>query len=334
MKANIATLGRTYQIINLQQTRLQRNDHWSLEEESLMPGWGRYRSNCHHNRAAGVLTMLSPRVMATYSIQKVTAIEDHEDLKGRALQLHLIPKDKTSQAPNEARLLNLYLPAEGNKARAEFIQVLLDTLDPSGFQVVAGDFNFVTDKGPEPSSSDLVNKWSKDKNLTQQLRRLWEKLVAKLCLHEGPQTEDTYFHIVAGDPAASTTSKIDRIYTSHTQAELALLERVGHIAHIPFNLVGSYVKDDHGVMRKKGDCSDHAPVGALFIANAVKGKRKTRIQKWTIDHPLFEKHFAAHWHKAADHVSALEELHNFKDQVRASAKQVSNKFPSVVFELV
>ena len=326
MKKNVQHLAKTHGIIMIQQTRWKKKDQVSFKEINFLPKWGIFRSNCDLNHAAGVATLLSPEIMELYDVTQETVIEDYPELRGRALRLKLTPKDPDDPMLGEVSLLNLYLPPGTDQtSQALILGKLTEILDHSGFQLVAGDFNFVTEQGPGPSNSDQANRWTRGdySALSAELRRKWEQFASKFRLKEVHQTEDTYFHIVANDTGKSVTSKLDRIYTSHSQAELSLIEGCGHIAHVPNNLMGGYERQEGKIIRTKNhSSSDHAPVSAMFATIEVTNKRRARVPHYVMDHPMFDQHFADNWRPAASHVSAEAALLRFKAQVFKTATHV------------
>lgn len=157
---NIVALTNKYDIVNLQETNLNKNDKTYLK--SIIPKGSRFFLNNGWGHL-GVATIVSAKVLRAFS---VASIPFPSALGGRALALLFTPK--SGAAP--FTFVNLYLKSgTDQKARAEQLSLVRDSVPVTDFIFFAGDFNFVENKFEDTSSHSTYYDHSTD------FRKVWEK---------------------------------------------------------------------------------------------------------------------------------------------------------------
>jgi ribonuclease HI len=219
-------------------------------------------------------------------------------------------------------LTNLYLPAGGkHKEIADILNLVRDHIPVCDFNVAAGDFNFVLQVADHSPS----RKWVRSNyyDVTEDLQEAWDNFAAKLGLSEVAQDQHTYHDIHLADLSQTTTARLDRIYTSHCQADFAVYEACCHIADVPYSVFSKYHLDDGNVLKSSnGKSSDHAPVGVHFIPTENTGTRGPRIPRWVAERPEFSQAFYEGWKPAAAHLHPEQCLADLKDDMYAASKRV------------
>jgi ribonuclease HI len=334
IKANLLKLSKNYHIILLQETHLGRKQDYS-ELDKLLPGWKILYEN-DSTKHAGVATCLSPGIQERYVVSKVEGIAPEllqEAFRGRVLSINLSAKDDQAGLAS-ANFTNLYLPSGSkDKAKSLLLNAIREGVPVMDFNAVAGNFNFVLcDEDHSPS-----RKWKKVNyyDTSEELRTAWDDFANKLKLTEVPQNQHTHYQLVMDSLEASTTAKLDRIYTSHSQADYTLFEACGHLAEVPFSIFCKFSADQVGHLSPSGRAaSDHAPVGVFYAPKENTNRRDRRIPVWVVDHPGFERHFNDRWSPAAPHLGVEQGLERLKDHMYQAAgavlKELKGKARAVV----
>ena len=165
--------------------------------------------------------------------------------------------------------------------------------------------------------------------MSTRLSEDWSRFVNKFNLREVHQPTHTRFQINTA-LHTSTSSRLDRIYTSHPETDHALYNISAYIPDIPYSIINKYVNtmedgtsvNPHTPLNSKTNfyCSDHLPVGITFTTTSTH-PRKTRIPRWVANDPLFVPVFTALWphhHNAP----ALDVLSEFKATILTAAKEI------------
>ena len=125
--------------------------------------------------------------------------------------------------------------------------------------LAARDWNFTED--PEDGSHQLAGP----------TLNAWERLKAKHSIREVAQPTATYYG--AGD----VYSRIDRVYTSYTEADQALASLEAYVMPRPC------IRDKTTVVGHK----DHYPLSMVAHPNEPPSKRLFVVPAWLFDDPVF-----------------------------------------------
>jgi hypothetical protein len=88
-----------------------------------------------------------------------------------------------------------------------------------------GYFNFIEQLGDHTPESPALC-------LDNSTKRIWDRIVTKFSLAELSQPVHTYYHVT--DSLVTTrTSRIDRIYTSYSDADDSIVHPRAYIPHLP-----------------------------------------------------------------------------------------------------
>ena len=334
--ANVAKLAHDHRggVLMFQETKLQDGGVYA-ELKTLLPGWHiAVASNV--TGEGGVMTCVCPTLLKDYNVveTKLQPTEDGQGLpllpKGRVLNIMLTPIQREDEVllPSVS-ITNFYLPAGGKHKEIAIILNLVRELIPRGdCNVVAGDFNFVLQAADHSPSRKWVRSSYYD--ITEDLQLAWDSFAASLGLTEVAQDQHTYFDIKLDDPSRTSTARLDRIYTSHCQADFAVYEACCHIVDVPYSIFSKFQQDSSGGICKsqKVQSPDHAPVGVLFIPTETTAKRGTRIPRWVAERPEFSQAFNEGWKPPAMHLHPEQCLMDLKDAMYAASKTVLNAIKS------
>jgi ribonuclease HI len=283
-ESNILSLTNSNDFSFFQETRLGPVAKSYLKK--LLPGCGVYTSSLSF-KSCGVATVLSPSIVASFDVVTVAL---PPSLLGRALVLRLVPK--AGDGPSLV-LVNVYLQSGDNYGLKTDQIALLSRLVPSSpFMYLGGDFNFVENKARDTSSS------SDYYDPTVSFLDTWTDFKLKFGFKEVVQLSHTYFD-VGKDVTDCRSSRLDRLYISHSEADWAVVRPFAYISTIPHSVLGSVSRDDKGT-----DCavgvSDHLPVALRFAPQPlVEGRRDPSIPRWVAEHPDFKRYFDVRWSSRA-----------------------------------
>jgi exonuclease III/ribonuclease HI len=331
---NVDKLKQTYKdgVILLQEVRLARGEVDHGLRKLLGEHWGLYYENDTSDHA-GVITCISPTLMKQYKVEENThpfgeeLTADEERLfRGRVLNLTLEPIEREDGkfAPPSVSITNVYLPSGGKfNLIANMLDKMRDHLHKRDYNYCGGDFNFVLQV--EDHSPSKV--WTKQGyyDITDKLHKSWTNFAEELNLTEVVQSQHTHFSFRLDDQAHSSTAKLDRIYTSHSQAELAIYEAVGHIADVPYSVFSHLAVGDDGIVfvDHKTKRSDHAPVGAYFLPTKESAKRNACIPRWIAEHKDFKPKCLDAWQEPAAHVQPEQAWASYKQCMLETARAVA-----------
>ena len=230
----------------------------------------------HH---AGTMVLVSKKYARNFNIEELTL---PAPTTGRIQAIRFTSKAHPTIAKAGFDLVNVYLPA-GNKAKVRLdLLSTLPLLHTIGHIFLCGDFNF-TVEGQDTSNTDSSIKL----NITELDR--WEKLRDRLRLREVDQTTHTHFALME-DTSLSRSSRIDRIYTSHTDAELSVMTALAEVslAGAPSAAYAAKLNSllqDGPANGLKADfrrlhVSDHLPVTVRFFSLAPTTRRSFNAPTW------------------------------------------------------
>jgi ribonuclease HI len=314
-RANITKLTNTYDVVYLQETKLLPGASEALR--AAAPQHSIY-TNSKSSTSAGVAILLSPRVHNHYEI---THIPLPPELRGYALCLQLNPLssgeiDGDALAP--ILLLNLYLDSRSHTARAQQLRsILASALPTDGINFVAGDFNFVE----SPEDSTAVAHQSP---LPDGFKKVWEEFVTEFRLAAHQQPHLTY-HFNAQQIDDYRASNLDRIYSSLSELDYALLNPHAHIAGMPHSLLSG--SGDRARLSANSRCSDHLAVGLQHRPTpAANSRRRATIPRWLAEHPDFAPCFIAAWESGDADSDPFQELVRFKKVLFNTATLLKKRF--------
>ena len=343
IKANIKKLGHSYRggIIMLQELKLEGNGQqtqdgvdagYAAAFKHLLPGWKVFFS-LDTSMHAGVATCICPTLLRLYDAKATDNLIDGDaslDLRelsrGRVLNVTLQPKPVEEGAPPPTvSVTNLYLPSGGAHGLvADVLNAVRENLPARQYNVVSGDFNFVL-RAEDHSPS---KKWERRSyyDISEKLQEAWNAFAERFSLTEVAQDQHTHHRIHMNDLAGSSTAKLDRIYTSHSQADQTVFEACGHICDIPYSVFSKFQLGEDGVLEKsKVKSSDHAPVGVFFIPTERPPNKVNRIPAWIVDREEFGRAFYKDWGSVAGHVHPELGLDLLKDRMFKAARLVARE---------
>ena len=199
--------GRNTDFILLQETKLYKNEKEYLQD--AFPDARIFYNNHPDNsdgpstNRASTVTIVSESVCRHYT---PTRCELPKVNHGYSMCIDLKPKNASTHRPY--RVVNVYLDSGSESLRTSMVKSLGE-LDNRRQSFVAGDFNFTLTPKDSTTGRTCGNKLTKE----------WEKLSEHLRLKEARQQQHTFFRITCDKPSSS---RIDRIYHSLTEGEMAL----------------------------------------------------------------------------------------------------------------
>jgi exonuclease III len=222
MITDIEALTHKASIIFIQETRLNSTaTHTSLE--AAFPLWRIFYNNPTNNKG-GTLIMLSPHTRYNYNTYTVPI---SPDLQGQAQCLRLEGRTRNGNTPLPFRLLNVYLATGDDHHRRRAKQLkLLDGIPNDIHLITGGDYNFVEHE------EDATN-YSEYHTLKKGADAAWNKFIHKHSLWETHQTTHTNISPNTKDPGKSRTSRIDRFYITHNEADATQVTAQASLHPVP-----------------------------------------------------------------------------------------------------
>ena len=253
---HVSSLTKSYDIICLQETQTAPEECRALSTE-----FGQthliYYNNLEKGRA-GVITLVNRKFASGFNIVQIPL---DPCLAGRALILNFNSKHFPGIARASFSCTNLYL-SSGNHQALRMLQ--LDTLepllDPGKVIIIGGDFNMVDHFDDRSGSIDNILKghWLEK----------WKSFLNNLKLREVHQACHTHFALTS-EANKSNSARLDRIYTSLLDSEIASLEPQ---AQVHFSSGADALREfrrlelaSHPTRAFTAHIfSDHIPVGLFF----------------------------------------------------------------------
>ena len=244
-------------ILCIQETHLGANDKHTLGKE--FPNHKILYNNHGEGGRAGTLIVVNKKLLEIYDTIEAPPTKT---TKGHIQVVRFKPRRGHRRKRRSFNVVNCYV--SNGEERKEQIRSLL-RIHPGVINIVLGDFNFTEfrEDSPSPESKLILSGVTKDD---------WNKVKAHLGLREIAQPIHTHYFITQPFQDCRT-SRIDRIYISHTLAESSLTHPSTYIPEIPHNILGAYeiVSKAHNgsssdILTKRSDhhISDHIPVSLLF----------------------------------------------------------------------
>ena len=303
-------------ILCLQETKLGAFDSSALKAH--FPHHHIFYNN-HRLNHAGTMVMVSKGYGRNFHMKELT-LPSHT--KGRIQSIRFTSKAHPRIAKAGFDLSNVYLPA-GDKAKERLdLLTSLPSLCTPGHAFLCGDFNFTTE-GSDTSNNDASIKL----NINEFDR--WEKLCDQLHLREVAQETHTHFALM-DDTSLSRSSRIDRIYTSHTDAELSVLTATAEVnltgthTHAHAQKLNSLLEDDPTKSLKAAfrrlHVSDHLPVTVRFFSLSPSMRRSFNAPAWLGKKDSIAQATKDGWigYKSGGNTSPFTALANWKAAVKAA----------------
>ena len=300
MLANIRKLTLNNDIILLQETHLNPRDDAALKFS--FPDWGFHYSNHPSGGKAGVLTMVSRRILNDYTIQQRSVTPS---LDGHLLIIDLVHSEGKT---DPFTVVNCYLPQD-TLGKVHLLKTIKDLPFPKDVFLM-GDFNFVE---YQDDDSDPTNY-----KLPASLQREWELLVNKLDLSEIWQQAHTFLRRVQGK---LVSSRLDRCYISRRYVDLALSPPSSFLPQVPFSILGRFQSEDSGTFLSS---SDHSPLSIVFPPSS-NPYPNTSLPRWVFETAEFKVRFQEELRdqnvtSISDPFAALAALKDIASQVAISVR--------------
>ena len=288
--------GKNTDFILLQETKLYKNEKEYLQD--AFPGAQIFYNNHPDNsdgpstNRASTATIVSERVRRHYTATQCKLSRINQ---GYSMCIDLKPKNASTHRPY--RVVNVYLDSGSEQVRSRMVKSL-GVLDNRRQSFVAGDFNFTL----TPKDSTTGRKCG------GELFKEWGKLSEHLQLKEVQQEEHTFFRIARDKP---TSSRIDRIYHSLTEGEMALTGIACTIRERP-----------QWGRRRTGPPQDHLPVKLQFITDDGPKKRAyPHIPRHITSDPNFRSLFLQSWfHETVPSEDPMKKWKQLNNTIHKAAK--------------
>ena len=293
--ANVRFLAETHDSVFMQETHLGPRAFDYIK--TILPvGFRCFSSNLTF-KSSGVSIILSPDLLSRYTPHRITL---PPELKGKAIALELTPMGDG----HTITLVNVYLQTGDNFAlKQSQIQHLRAAIPAADFMILGGDFNFVEDRSRDTSSA------SRYYVPTDDFVRAWSGFKDHFSLKEVCQLTHTYFDLNSTMPRSS---RLDRIYISHSEADWAVTAPYAYIPCMPHTIL--HTTTSPCKTKSDGDkllgVSDHLPVTLAFRPHQdPEETRGPSIPRWVADDPEFQKFFELRWESLAIHLNADRPFH-------------------------
>jgi ribonuclease HI/exonuclease III len=317
----ITTLLSTNHILMIQETHLATNDERSLAKD--FPDHTILYNNGSLGRA-GTIIMLHNTLKQTYHIRPRKL--DHP-AAGRVQVVRLYPKlTREGDAPRNHKsypiqLINFYLPAHSHNEKRAPLQALLQLKRHKQMYTVAmGDFNFVEHPGDHTPLSRTVL-------LDHTTERYWSRVLRRFKLSELAQPIHTYYHITSS-LESSRSSRIDRIYTSYSQADTCVVHPCAYVPHLQhskiddFNKLSASTGPSARRVRATTFSTDHLPIAIRFAPpNNNRPPYRAYAPKWLAARPTARPDIIGRWQRDHQDGCPYKDLFRWKLSVHSFVKQ-------------
>ena len=177
-----------------------------------------------------------------------------DSLRGYALCIVFEAKDGTHSFTS----LNVYLSSGGFAVRTKQIRTLHATVPVSPHLTMGGDFNFVEDKYRDTSTHTTHY------DSTGSFTKCWASFKDRYNLKEVRQETHTFISGSA-NPEVAVTSRLDRHYISHCEADWATVKPFAYIPTIPHTILHSQNQGVEGSKPKRASAhSDPLPISLRY----------------------------------------------------------------------
>jgi exonuclease III len=325
MISNLRALMKTTDIICGQETHLLPGEKRVLT--GLFPNWVilyNNHPNPNHSKTliAGTIILISPKYHRHYYINH---LDIGYDTRGYIQVAQLQPKIENNNL-SAFQIINLYLPAINHTTKIPHIKATLQ-LTNKIHTFALGDFNFV--EQPEDASHPRSE-------IPEGLNKVWITFIDHFKLRENHQPLHTRTQI-STDPSLSNTARLDRIYSSYSEADLTIITPFATLPHIPHNKLTNTARqraNNSYYNRMYLTAPDHHPVLLSFINNNhTKTQLNFRIPLWIASHNDFHQHVITHYRPNPNipNPTPHENINQLKRQFIISAKTLLRRPPNHIF---
>ena len=258
---NLHTIAKASDVVMTQETKTESNS--IIYNYLLQPHWESFKNpNPDSNISGGTDMFVYKKFLDNFTTS-------HEIIVPGFLQaLHFYPKGRESLFLAAFTIVNVYLPSGNDDItqakRASVLSELAKLATPSKYVTVGGDWN-LTQHASDSSGEDHFA--SNERN-----RTLLKEALAAHNLEEVYQP----LHTCVRAGKRPTSSRIDRIYISHSLSEKCSMSPSASLPAHPYPPGGSE--------RTKGP-SDHFPVLLSFKPNGLSKGVRFKIPEWLATHP-------------------------------------------------
>ena len=235
---------------------------------------------------------------------------------GRVQSLLLTPRS-THTHLRPFYVTNVHLSSSSDILKRQQLKLLL-LLDPSIHHVLLGDFNFTETQEDAPSHTSTLP-------IRGQTLSVWTRVLQHLKVSEIPQPIHTHYFLTH-DFAKCRTSRIDRIYTSHTDAELTVIAPSAYLPPMRNSPINAYNRLNHrnssatNNLYKTHHSSDHVPVNLTFSLHSPPTRRGVSYPAWLGEEKIVLDYIEANWEGIEGASTGYEALENFKRVIGKGVK--------------
>ena len=339
-------------ILCLQETWLGPHDHHALDV--FFPNHITFYNGLEVHRG-GTLIMVSAKYAKNFKITVVDLEEevtiptpDSDDegseeevesvtcpTQGRVQALHfsslLYPNDNLA----DFNLANVYLPASGTNSEKIALLEALDVLPPRRLFLV-GDFNFIDDLADSSKTNANV--------IRGEARVRWHAFLVRHNLNEVVQETHTYYRFT-DDIRNNHSSRLDRIYTSCSQAEWDALRPAAHLPYAgpsPSRALFDKLRSKLSIKAtyKALSVSDHIPIALTFTGRPKSGTKNFNAPRWLGEKMETAKKIQGRWEGYQGKSDPFEAIDMWKkavkvvvkthfEEIKAHADQVRDCYPMI-----
>ena len=310
---NLRALMQKTKIFCLQETHLNYKDTIALA--TTFGKWLRIYNNGDGRK--GTMMLIAPSILKHYHVRDITP---SSIVRGRVQVVNFIPKnDSTGASP--FKVINCYFPTGGKALNSRRIKIFdeIRKLTEEMHTFLMGDLNFIDHDddttNPDPKSNFGLSIAAKD---------AWESLLESYDLREVHQPVHTFVRTNEDKSKPHHSSRLDRAYISHSEADQTLFTPTTYLPAITHNAISASKNSEDGKKNIYAAASDHFPLALRFVSTAPSKKRDFNIPAWVGKTPTFKSHFEANWPAKADRLPNcpfVVEL-AFKKQIIRSAKHI------------
>ena len=313
--SNIKSLLKKADIICLQETRLRQNDHGALC--GALPSCLVLHAPGPNGRA-GVAIIVNQRYHDAYHVAINTPTQLSGDSRGNLLSTIFTPREQTKGL--EFQVINARLaPGQAHAAKKGQIKDI-KRIERQRHSFLLGDFNFV--EGVEDEQDSPNSRLDRSTSLA------WADLLAHHRLREAHQPTHTYFRYYDNGRCPSS-SRLDRIYYSHSESDLTIRTAAATIPSIPYSSLRQQQARQSGGSRSSSTlssrCSDHSPVLLTFVSTAPRKGRAFNLPAWIFKLAGARALLAKKWEERGCPLDPFEALKVFAAVAKDTAKEVLRK---------
>ena len=305
----IRLLLKASDFLALQETHLGANDHHALSAK--FPKHVLLYNN-YKLGERGTLLIFPKRILQDYTYQVSSKVAGPHT-KGRIQAIQFTPRHSTG-GHHPFLVINVYLQSDQNVEALSSQLRAIARIPTCPYTYLLGDFNFTENQ--EDSPSEHSNRLISGSPL-----ELWNQVLEIHNLHEVRQPAHSHYQITK-IIKNSHSSRIDRIYISHSPADLTVTTPTAFLPHLPINILNSYQSALAGMppqTHKKPLFSDHLPVSVHFTDSTPSKKRAQNVPRWLADTEGFGDAIMERFGVYQEHNCPFQSLDRWKRAVRQTS---------------